>query len=112
MALAAFAIVAAAIAAWVLWTGPSRTIAALFDITLPHNLSFDNWMDAPILSPDGRYVAFAASDAGVRRLMVRRLDDRHVTAVAGTEGVNGNPFWSSDGKSVAFFAGDHSNVWP
>jgi eukaryotic-like serine/threonine-protein kinase len=105
LALAAVAIVAAALAAWVLWTEPSRTIAARFDITLPHNVSFDEWMDAPILSPDGRYVAFAASDDGVRRLMVRRLDDRHVTSLAGTEGIYGNPFWSPDGRSVAFFAG-------
>jgi hypothetical protein len=103
-ALAAFATVAA-MAAWVVWPGPSRTIGGRFDITLPQNVSFVNWRDAPILSPDGHYVAFAASDAGVRRLMVRRLDDNHVTAVAGTEGVDGNPFWSSNGKAVAFFAG-------
>jgi Tol biopolymer transport system component len=104
-ALATLAIVAAAIAAWVLWPEPSRTIAARFDIALPKHLSFDSWLDAPILSPDGRYVALAASDAGVRRLMVRRLADQYVTAVAGTEGVHGNPFWSPDGESVAFFTG-------
>jgi Tol biopolymer transport system component len=43
--------------------------------------------------------------SGVRHLMVRRLDDGDVTSLAGTEGVYGNPFWSSDAKYVAFFAG-------
>jgi eukaryotic-like serine/threonine-protein kinase len=111
-ALAALAIVAAAIAAWVLWPGPSQTVAARFDITLPQNLSFDSGLDAPILSPDGRYVAFAAIDDGVRRLMVRRLDDRHVTAAAGTDGVNGNPFWSPDGNPWRSSLDVSSNVRP
>lgn len=103
-ALAGYAIVAA-IAAWAVWPVPSGTIAGRFDISLPGNVSFDDWTDAPVMSPDGRHVVFAASQDGVRRLMLRRLDHRDVTSLVGTDGVYGNPFWSSDSRSVAFFAG-------
>jgi eukaryotic-like serine/threonine-protein kinase len=105
MALAISAIIVAALAATMLWKEPSRTTAGWFDVRLPQNVSFGNWSDAPILSPDGHYVAFAASDAGVRRLIVRRLDDRQVTSLAGTEGVHGDPIWSPDGQFLAFFGG-------
>jgi Tol biopolymer transport system component len=103
--LAVGAVVAAAIAGWMLRPRPSHTSAGRFDVTLPRHVSFDDLIDAPILSPDGRYVAFAVSDGDVRRLMVRRFEDGQVVAVAGTEGVDANPFWSPDGASIAFFAG-------
>jgi len=55
------------------------------------------------LSPDGRRVAFAASDNSVRRLWVRALDSTSAQPVPGTEGAM-SPFWSPDGDQLGFFA--------
>jgi serine/threonine protein kinase len=55
------------------------------------------------LSPDGRSIAFAAFDNGVRRLWVRPLDFTSAHPLPGTEGAT-SPFWSPDGQSLGFFA--------
>jgi serine/threonine protein kinase len=58
------------------------------------------------LSPDGRAFAFVAiAPNGERDLWVRRLDTLSAQMVRGTEGA-GAPFWSPDGRSVAYFAHD------
>jgi Tol biopolymer transport system component len=57
------------------------------------------------LSPDGRRLAFVARDAdGVNSLWVRSLAARSARPLAQTEGA-WKPFWSPDGRNVAFFAG-------
>jgi predicted Ser/Thr protein kinase len=56
------------------------------------------------LSPDGLTAAFVALGDGKSRLWVRPLDGTTSRMIAGTEGA-ANPFWSPDGKSLAFFAG-------
>jgi Tol biopolymer transport system component/DNA-binding winged helix-turn-helix (wHTH) protein len=60
-----------------------------------------------ILSPDGRYVAFAAraQDTGVSRLWVRSLDASQPRVIAGTDGAT-KPFWSPDSQALGYFAGD------
>ena len=55
------------------------------------------------LSPDGRSIVFVASGDGAQRLWLRRLDYAEAQALTGTEGGQ-YPFWSPDGKSIAFFA--------
>jgi Tol biopolymer transport system component len=59
----------------------------------------------PVLSPDGRRMVFAAIDAGGNRLWVRSLDDLEARVLPGTDGAM-YPFWSPDGRSVAFFTFD------
>ena len=56
------------------------------------------------LSPDGTTAAFVASSNGKTRLWVRPLDGTTSRMIAGTEGA-AYPFWSPDGKSLAFLAG-------
>ena len=58
----------------------------------------------PALSPDGRRLAFAATEDGKSLLWIRELDAVRARGIAGTEGIR-NPFWSPDSQSVAFFAG-------
>jgi len=62
------------------------------------------------LSPDGSAVAYAnrEDDSAPRLLWVRRLDDARPRAIPGTEGAT-HPFWSPDGREIAYFAG--SKVW-
>ena len=67
------------------------------------------------VSPDGTRVVFAATRVGVRdQLFVRRLDDVAAVPIDGTESqVSGGdaiqqPFFSPDGRYVAFFSGAES----
>lgn len=57
------------------------------------------------ISPDGRYVTFAAKDdKGNQSLWLRPLGELSATPIAGSE--NGTfPFWSPDSRFLAFFAG-------
>ncbi len=59
----------------------------------------------PVVSPDGRRVVFGVVDSdGIRRLLIRDLDNIESRAVSGSEDSR-CPFWSPDGQSVGFFAG-------
>ncbi|SPE30976.1 Serine/threonine protein kinase [Candidatus Sulfopaludibacter sp. SbA6] len=61
---------------------------------------------APVLSPDGRRLAFpATSSPGKSAIWVRSLDALTAQPLAGSEGGT-FPFWSPDGKSLGFFADD------
>ena len=59
---------------------------------------------AAILSPDGTTLAFVAQQANLSRLFVRPLEQLQAAALAGTEGA-ASPFFSPDGRWIAFFAG-------
>ena len=60
----------------------------------------------PRLSPDGRLLAYQATDsAGVTRIWIRPLGAFTGTPLAGTEDTN-RPFWSPDSRSLAFTAQD------
>jgi eukaryotic-like serine/threonine-protein kinase len=79
---------------------PSPGGVTQFSWPLPDNLSLDS---PPVLSPDGRQVAFSAVESGRRQLMVRHLAERQAAVVPGTEGAL-QPFWSPDGTALGFFA--------
>ena len=55
-----------------------------------------------VISPDGKYIAYAAGrDAASQRIFLRPLDRDTATAIPGTEGAF-SAFFSSDGQSIGF----------
>jgi Tol biopolymer transport system component len=58
---------------------------------------------APVISPDGRQIVFAAAAAGEASLYVRRVDALQARPLAGTANAH-NPFWSPDSRSIGFFS--------
>ena len=83
--------------------------AVRFTIAAPENMF---QIGPPILSPDGSRVVFRLSAPGGKdRLWVRPLDSTDAQPLAGTED-SGQPFWSPDGRAVAFFtpSGDLKKV--
>ena len=56
------------------------------------------------LAPDGHTLAFVARVKGQTGLWIRHLAQTGGRAIPGTEGASA-PFWSPDGKSVAYLAG-------
>ena len=72
-----------------------------FTWPLPPGTGLDS---APVISPDGRQIAFTAlSGEKSPRLFVRSLDALEARAIDGTDGAK-QPFWSPDGQSLGFFA--------
>jgi eukaryotic-like serine/threonine-protein kinase len=73
-----------------------------FEITPPSMVQF---MDAPRISPDGKTLAYSATDStGATRLWVRPMNGMSARPLAGTEGTT-RPFWSPDSRFLGFFAG-------
>jgi Tol biopolymer transport system component len=56
------------------------------------------------LSPDGTQLVYAATVDGVSRLWLRPLASTAAQPLAGTENAR-YPFWSPDGRAIAFFGG-------
>jgi eukaryotic-like serine/threonine-protein kinase len=86
-----------AVAAW-LWLAPKAVpvTAAQFAIYPDPGEDFDNIA----VSPDGRWLVYSSKGS----LWVRRMDSLEGRALPDTGGGH-SPFWSPDGKFVAYFAG-------
>jgi eukaryotic-like serine/threonine-protein kinase len=92
--------VAALAGAWFLVprsASPSLRLA----VTPPENATYPG---TPSLSPDGRSLTFSATGPdGVRMLWLRPFESGVSSPIRGTERAV-SPFWSPDGRQIAFFA--------
>ncbi len=87
--------------AWLHFRGtpPEQRVAKL-SLLPPANASFGGFA----ISPDGRRLAFTATDSsGKLQLWVRPLDALSAQTLAGTDGA-AYPFWSPDSRFIGFFA--------
>jgi eukaryotic-like serine/threonine-protein kinase len=84
---------------------PTRVIRTV--LNPPEKATFDLTGDSagpPVISPDGTFVAFAATGADGRTVLwVRPVNTVEARELPGTEGVT-FPFWSPDSRSLGFFA--------
>jgi Tol biopolymer transport system component/tRNA A-37 threonylcarbamoyl transferase component Bud32 len=98
---AAALVVAAALGFGFVRRAPSPPRAVRFDVAAPDGVIA---IDAPRISPDGRNLAFSATDSeGKTRIWVRPLNALAAQPLNGTEGT-GRPFWSPDSRFLGFIA--------
>lgn len=90
--------VVTALASWRLQAPVSEQRLRKFDLRLEGLES--GTMKYPVISPDGRSVAYLHKG----RLWIRELNQMEPRELVGTEGAL-NPFWSPDSASVAYMAG-------
>jgi serine/threonine protein kinase/Tol biopolymer transport system component len=105
--IAAGILLAAAVAVLARMALSSRPIdlaGVQFDVSPPAGSSFAESSAFLAVSPDGRSLAFAASNDGQRGLWLRPLDATAARHLEGTQGA-GQPSWSPDSRFIAFWAG-------
>ena len=98
---AAALLAAAALAIGFVRRAPKAPRTVRFEVATPEEITA---IDTPRISPDGRYLAFNATDAaGKSRIWVRPLNALSAQPLAGTEGTT-RPFWSPDSRFLGFVA--------
>jgi eukaryotic-like serine/threonine-protein kinase len=100
-AAAAATLAAAALAFGFVRRAPAPPRMLRFEIPTPPDVTA---VDAPRISPDGKILAFNATDtSGKTRIWIRPLNALQAQPLAGTDGTT-RPFWSPDSRFLGFFA--------
>jgi len=104
MVLAGLFFVSTAYLAFIHFTQPvEEKIISRFTVEIEQGLTSISW---PRISPDGKLVAFRATDSlGTRQIWIRPLNSLEAYPLFGTERVNRH-YWSPDSKYLAFFDGN------
>lgn len=73
--------------------------------TALHSFSWAfNWSDSPVVSPDGRFIAYVERVSGLGDVHVVSVDGRQAYRVTDHPSDDEEPVWSPDGKSLAFIS--------
>src|SRR2546422_7660741 len=84
---------------------PARPVAR-FTLVLPPSAPMSDFAAGPsvALSPDGSRIIYVSSTSTGNQLFSRRLDELEPLSLPGTQNAR-NPFFSPDGRWVAYFSG-------
>jgi Tol biopolymer transport system component len=97
------------------WSQRSVVVPQLrAEIGPPDKFTLDSTGDSggmPVLSPQGDKIAFVAHSPTTKTLWVRSLESDTAQQLEGTQNAM-HPFWSPDGKWIAFFANGKLNKIP
>jgi serine/threonine protein kinase len=91
--------------AYVRLSGKSPVALVTF-IPPPEKSTFEFLGDTagpPVISPDGRFLAFVSRTENKEQLWLRSLDSENAQLLGNTEGAT-FPFWSPNSRSIGFFA--------
>jgi Tol biopolymer transport system component len=98
---AAAVLAAAALGFGFVRRAPAAPRTIRFQIAVPDGITS---IDTPKISPDGRYIAFNASDTeGRTAIWIRPLNELAAHPLQGTDGAV-RPFWSPDSRFLGFMA--------
>ena len=97
---------ALAAAAWISsrWSAKGEPLRLTVAPPQGESLIFSTNQGGIAISPDGRTLAFVATNRGTPMVWLRSLDSLVAKPLAGTEG-GYYPFWSPDSRFLGFFAG-------
>ncbi|MBZ5579127.1 MAG: protein kinase [Acidobacteriia bacterium] len=106
VATVAALVLAVGVAVWAPWRTPPAREVMRFQVPPPEKMNF-TFTAPPVISPDGRRLAFFANGdgGGLGQIWVRSLDTLEARMLPGTENAGGALFWSPDSRSLAFGAG-------
>jgi len=97
-------VIGAALVAPQLMRKPAATVAMRFAVTSPPDVTLANDVANSAISPDGRTLAYLATDAGgTGRIWLRPINSLAAQQLAGTDNAT-LPFWSPDSRYLGFFA--------
>jgi serine/threonine-protein kinase len=90
----------------IVWTssrsdGPRPLTRSVIPISSADSLAVESATNPIAISPDGRFVVFSGSRAGIERFYLRALDGQEAEPIDGTEGGR-SPFFSPDGRWLGF----------
>jgi len=104
--ITAGAVLVAGLAIWSL-TAPTLPTLRRLVVSPPESAPLsDSILNDLAISPDGKHLVYLANTEGTTQLYVRSLDNFEARPIPGTEGATGAPFFSPDGESIGFVAGD------
>jgi Tol biopolymer transport system component len=97
-------LIGAALAVPQLMRKPAAAVAMRFAVTSPPDVTLGNDVANSAISPDGRLLAYLATDAGgAGRIWLRPIGSLAAQQLAGTDNA-WFPFWSPDSRYLGFFA--------
>jgi Tol biopolymer transport system component/DNA-binding winged helix-turn-helix (wHTH) protein len=88
---------------WYLKPTPLKPVMRLNMTVLPAEQLTGLLCPVVALSPDGTRLAFLGTRGGTRQFFLRALDEMEAKPIPGTEGALCTPFFSPDGKWLAFY---------